>query len=82
MCVVLLSQGMAGEIGINAAVRRNLNTLFIGQIHPLDMEEAGKRLMPYGVRPEELLFLEPGKFYLTGKMNPSPTPLLISFKID
>lgn len=82
MCVVLLSQGMAGEIGINAAVRRNLNTLFIGQIHPLDIEEAGKRLMPYGVRPEELLFLEPGKFYLTGKMNPSPTPLLISFKIE
>ncbi|MBO3842770.1 MAG: ATP-binding protein [Candidatus Brockarchaeota archaeon] len=82
LCVVLLSQGMAGEIGINAAVRRNLNTLFIGQIHPLDIEEAGKRLMPYGVRAEELLFLEPGKFYLTGKMNPSPTPLLISFKID
>lgn len=82
LCVALLSQGMAGEIGINAAVRRNLNTLFIGQIHPLDMEEAGKRLTPYGLRPEELLFLEPGKFYLTGKMNPSPTPLLISFKID
>ncbi|MEM2059091.1 MAG: DUF87 domain-containing protein [Thermoproteota archaeon] len=82
LCVVLLSQGMAGEIGINAAVRRNLNTLFIGQIHPLDIEEAGKRLTPYGVRVEELLFLEPGKFYLTGKMNPSPTPLLISFKID
>ncbi len=82
LCVVLLAQGMAGEIGINAAVRRNLNTLFIGQIHPLDLEEAGKRLAPYGIRPEELLFLEPGKFYLVGKMNPSPTPLLVSFKIE
>lgn len=82
LCIVLLSQGMAGEIGINAAVRRNLNTLFIGQIHPLDLEEVSKRLSPFGIRPEELLSLDPGKFYLTGKMNPSPIPLLISFKID
>ncbi|MEM3440320.1 MAG: DUF87 domain-containing protein [Candidatus Bathyarchaeia archaeon] len=82
LCVALLAQGMAGEIGVNAAVRRNLNTLFIGQIHPLDLEEAGKRLQPYGIRAEELLFLDPGKFYLAGKMNPSPTPLLISFRIE
>lgn len=82
LSIILLSQGMAGEIGINAAVRRNLNTLFIGQIHPLDLEEASKRLSPFGIRPEELLSLDPGKFYLTGKMNPSPIPLLISFKIN
>ena len=82
LCVVLLAQGMAGEIGINAAVRRNLNTLFIGQIHPLDLEEAGKRLAPYGIKPEKLLYLNPGEFYFTGKINPLPTPLLISFKID
>ena len=82
LCIVLISQGMAGEIGINAAVRRNLNTQFIGQIHPLDLEEAGKRLSPYGIRPEHLLYLEPGEFYFVGKMNPSPTPLLISFKIE
>ena len=82
LCLVLISQGMAGEIGINAAVRRNLNTQFIGQIHPLDIEEAGKRLSPYGIDPENLLYLEPGKFYFTGKMNPSPTPLLISFEVN
>ncbi len=81
LCVVLISQGIAGEIGINAAVRRNLNTQFIGQIHPLDIEEASKRLSPYGIKPEGLLYLEPGKFYFVGKMNPSPTPLLISFGI-
>jgi hypothetical protein len=80
LCVALISQGMAGEIGVNAAVRRNLNTWFIGQIHPLDFEEAGKRLSPYGIKPERLLTLNPGMFYFTGKMNPSPTPLLISFK--
>ncbi len=82
LCVVLISQGIAGEIGINAAIRRNLNTQFIGQVHPLDLEEAGKRLAPYGVKPESLLFLEPGQFYFVGKMNPSPTPLLISFKVS
>jgi hypothetical protein len=41
LSVVLLSQGIAGEIGINASVRRNLNTQFTGKIHPLDMQEAG-----------------------------------------
>ncbi|RLF12046.1 MAG: hypothetical protein DRJ98_01700 [Thermoprotei archaeon] len=81
LCVVLISQGIAGEIGINAAIRRNLNTQFIGQIHPLDLEEAGKRLSPYGIKPESLLYLEPGQFYFVGKMNPSPTPLLISFQV-
>jgi len=81
LCMVLISQGIAGEIGINAAVRRNLNTQFIGQIHPLDLEEVTKRLTPYGIKPEKLLYLEPGQFYFIGKMNPSPTPLLISFKI-
>jgi DNA helicase HerA-like ATPase len=82
LCMVLISQGMAGEIGINAAVRRNLNTWFIGQIHPLDFEEARTRLSPYGINPERLLTLNPGMFYFTGKMNPSPTPLLISFKAE
>ncbi|MEM1625559.1 MAG: DUF87 domain-containing protein [Candidatus Nezhaarchaeales archaeon] len=82
LCLVLISQGMAGEIGINAAVRRNLNTQFIGQIHPLDMEEASKWLSPYGINIESLLYLERGNFYFIGKMNPSPTPLLISFEVD
>jgi len=43
LSIVILSQGMAGEIGLNSAVRRNLNTQFIGRIHPLDFEEAQKR---------------------------------------
>jgi hypothetical protein len=81
LCMVLISQGIAGDIGINAAVRRNLNTQFIGQIHPLDLEEAMKWLSPYGIRNEHLLYLNPGQFYFIGKMNPSPIPLLISFKI-
>ncbi|MEM3807946.1 MAG: DUF87 domain-containing protein, partial [Nitrososphaerota archaeon] len=39
--LTLISQGIKGEIGINAAVRRNLNTYFIGRIHPLDASGEG-----------------------------------------
>jgi hypothetical protein len=81
LSVVILSQGMAGEIGINAAVRRNLNTQFIGKIHPLDMEEA-KRLLSQGKIDEKSLTMLPeGDFYFIGKMNPSPVPLLIHFDL-
>jgi len=80
LCIVLISQGMAGEIGINAAVRRNLNTLFIGRIHPLDIEEAKNLLGSQGVDIDFLTKLPTGHFYFLGCMNPSPIPLLISFK--
>jgi len=81
LSIVILSQGMAGDIGINAAVRRNLNTLFIGKIHPLDLEEA-KRLLAQGrIDEKSLTMLPEGDFYLTGKMNPSPVPLLIHFDL-
>jgi len=82
LSVILLSQGIAGEIGINAAVRRNLNTQFIGKIHPLDMEEAGKLLSQLDIDPKFLVTLGEGYFYFLGKMNPSPIPLLIHFDID
>lgn len=81
LSMILLSQGIAGEIGINAAVRRNLNTLFIGRIHPLDLDEASKLFAMSGVEPENLLRLPEGYFYFVGKMNPSPIPLLLSFQI-
>jgi hypothetical protein len=81
LCVVIISQGIAGEIGINAAVRRNLNTQFIGKIHPLDMEEA-KRLLAQGkIEDKSLIMLPEGDFYFLGKMNPSPVPLLIHFDL-
>jgi len=81
LSVVLLSQGIAGEIGINASVRRNLNTQFIGKIHPLDMEEA-KRLLAQGkIEDKSLTLLPEGDFYFLGKMNPSPVPLLIHFDL-
>jgi len=79
LCIVLISQGIAGDIGINAAVRRNLNTQFFGALHPLDMQEADNWLKPYGIQREYLLSLKPGQFYFVGKANPSPIPLLISF---
>jgi len=82
LSTVILSQGMAGEIGLNAAVRRNLNTQFIGRIHPLDFEEAQRLAASYYISPETLLTLPEGHFYFLGRMNPSPTPLLISFQID
>ncbi|MEM2247475.1 MAG: DUF87 domain-containing protein [Thermoproteota archaeon] len=80
LCIVIISQGIAGDIGINAAVRRNLNTQFFGALHPLDMQEADNWLKPYGIQREYLLSLKPGQFYFVGKANPSPIPLLISFK--
>ncbi|MDW8033662.1 MAG: DUF87 domain-containing protein [Nitrososphaerota archaeon] len=81
LCIVILAQAISGDIGINAAVRRNLNTQFFGRIHPLDMEEAQKWLEPYGIGTDFLLSLPPGRFYFAGIMNPSPVPLLMSFKI-
>ncbi|MEM3398467.1 MAG: DUF87 domain-containing protein [Nitrososphaerota archaeon] len=81
LSIVILSQGMAGEIGLNAAVRRNLNTQFIGRIHPLDVEEAQKLAASYYISPETMLTLPEGHFYFLGRMNPSPIPLLISFQI-
>jgi len=82
LSIILLSQGIAGEIGINAAVRRNLNTQFIGKIHPLDMEEASKLLLQLNIDPKFLVSLPEGHFYFLGKMNPSPIPLLMSFLLE
>jgi len=82
LCICILSQGIAGEIGINAAVRRNLNTQFVGKIHPLDMNEAGNWLSPFNIDPKFLLSLPPGHFYFMGNMNPSPIPLLITFEVE
>lgn len=82
LSVVLLSQGIAGEIGINASIRRNLNTQFIGKIHPLDINEASTLLAGLDIDPRFLVSLPAGHFYLLGSMNPSPVPLLITFTID
>lgn len=82
--LTLIAQGIAGEIGINAAVRRNLNTNFYGRLHPLDAAgEGGAKdwLGPFGISPEYLLSLEDGRFYFAGIMNPSPIPLLITFEV-
>ncbi len=81
LSITLIAQGIAGEIGINAAVRRNLNTLFIGRIHPLDAQEAEKFFATSLVDASSLLRLPEGQFYLIGKMNPSPVPLLLTFEI-
>ncbi|MCS7117386.1 MAG: DUF87 domain-containing protein [Thaumarchaeota archaeon] len=81
LALTLISQGIAGEIGINAAVRRNLNTLFIGRIHPLDALEAEKFFATSLVQSDQLLRLPEGYFFLIGKLNPSPVPLLITFEI-
>jgi hypothetical protein len=82
LSIVLLSQGIAGEIGINASIRRNLNTQFIGKIHPLDMYEAANLLVGLDLDPRFLVSLPEGHFYFLGNMNPSPIPLLITFNID
>jgi DNA helicase HerA-like ATPase len=82
--LTLIAQGIAGEIGINAAVRRNLNTNFYGRLHPLDASSQGGArdwLEPYGITADYLLTLEDGRFYFAGVMNPSPVPLLITYDI-
>jgi len=81
LSLVLISQGMAGEIGIDPAVRRNINTHFIGRIMPQDRREAEDMLGAHHISYENLLRLETGQFYFHGRMNPFPTPLLISFDI-
>jgi len=81
--LTLISQGIRGEIGINASVRRNINTHFFGRIHPLDAGGEGgasEWLSPYDIKPDQLLQLKPGRFYFSGAMNPSPVPLLITYK--
>ncbi len=80
LAIVIVSQGMAGAIGIDAAVRRNLNTQFIGRIHPLDLEEAEKLLGKQGVRLGFLTRLLVGHFYIVGCLVPSPVPILMEFK--
>ncbi|MCS7143090.1 MAG: ATP-binding protein [Aigarchaeota archaeon] len=82
LSLVLIAQGMAGEIGINASVRRNLNTLFIGRIHPLDVQEAERFFANSSISSDDLLRLPDGHFYMVGKMNPSPVPILITFEIQ
>lgn len=82
--LTLIAQGIAGEIGINAAVRRNLNTNFYGRLHPLDAAGQGGAkdwLEPYGITPDYLLNLEDGRFYFSGLMNPCPVPLLITYEL-
>jgi hypothetical protein len=83
--LTLIAQGIKGEIGINAAVRRNLNTHFFGRIHPLDAGGEGgasEWLSPYDITSDQLLQLKPGRFYFSGAMNISPVPLLITYKIE
>ena len=81
LAVILLSQGIAGEIGINAAIRRNLNTQFIGKLNPLDLDEAMRLLGQSDIDSKYLVLMPVGDFYLTGKMNASPIPLLIHFDL-
>ena len=81
LSLVLVSQGLAGEIGVDASVRRNLNTHFIGRILPQDRREVEEMLGAYHIDYEGLLRLERGQFYFEGRMNPFPTPILISFDI-
>jgi hypothetical protein len=74
---------MAGDIGINAAIRRNLNTQFIGKLHPLDLTEAMNLLGAQSrIRPEDLVNMPEGHFYLTGKLSKSPVPIMMTFPID
>lgn len=83
--LTLISQGVKGDIGINASVRRNLTSNFFGRIHPLDASGEGgalEWLAPYGITADQLLQLKPGRFYFTGLMNPSPVPLLITYKVE
>ena len=82
LAIILLSQGIAGEIGINAAIRRNLNTQFIGKLNPLDLDEAVRLLGQVDIDPKYLVLMPVGDFYIAGKMNPSPIPLLIHFDVS
>lgn len=82
LAIVLLSQGMAGDIGINASVRRNLNTQFIGKLYPLDIPEALSLLGEQSrLKPEALVNMPEGHFYMTGKLSKSPVPIMMTFPV-
>ena len=88
LAIVIASQGVAGEVGLNAAVRRNLNTSFIGRIGASDLStnEVNQLIQSLKLKPDYLLGMEgPGGkrlFYFQGRMSPSTKPLLISFDIE
>lgn len=83
LAIVIACQGIAGEVGLNAAVRRNLNTQFIGKIGASDLStnEVDQLIEALRLNKDFLMGMRPGLFYFLGSMNPSPKPLLISFQI-
>ena len=81
LSLVLISQGLAGAIGIDPAIRRNLNTHFFGRLMPQDKMEVETMLEAHHISFENILRLEPGQFYFEGRGNPFPTPLLITFDV-
>jgi DNA helicase HerA-like ATPase len=82
LSLVLIAQGIAGEIGIDPAIRRNLNTHFFGRLMPQDKREVETMLEAHHIFFENILRLEPGQFYFEGRGNPFPTPLLITFDME
>jgi len=87
LSVVLVSQGIAGEIGISASIRRNLNTLFIGRIgaNDLSTNEVRQLLQSLRLNADFLRDMrgENGErlFYFMGAMSPVSKPLLITFDL-
>jgi hypothetical protein len=76
--LTLIAQGIKGEIGINAAVRRNLNTHFFGRIHPLDAGGEGGAsdwLSPYGHNTRPNAPAETRKVLLLRRDEPLPSTL-------
>lgn len=75
--LVLLAQGIAGDVGINAGIRRNLNTKIVGKISPSDVGEASKEILRGKVDDDMITNLQRGEFYISGIMSPIDQAVLI-----
>jgi len=87
LSIVLIAQGIAGARGINADVRRLLNTRFIGKLgaSDLSMPEVKSLVQTMGVK-EDFLKRMTGVggeryFYIDGSLCPVDRPLLITFNL-
>jgi len=75
--LVLLSQGIKGDAGINAAIRRNINTKFVGKLSPNDLSEVNNEILQSKIEDTMITNLLTGEFYVAGVMSPIGQAILI-----
>ncbi len=75
--LALASQGITGDIGINAAVRRNINTKFVGKVSPNDLRAVSEEIVKSKIDDATITNLQTGEFYVSGLMSPIGQAVLV-----